>query len=252
MKLNDDILSAVRKAIDYYGNTSQFAQKVGVSHSTVHFWLSGKTGNISGSIWDKKLRRKLRPFMTDPENSSLPLSIHEPTGQYLKSKKTARSAAGPDDSPEDRSVPAVGLSSMDRLDITMQSPVSFVRTEATEKVIFANSVTEYSFALLLDRPEYCPGLPLGTPVLIIGGDYAENDDIVVAHTRRPARLCFARYVRDGAMTRLIPLNPDFAPMEWNNHENAEKVFWLFPVREINIELGSFKWIGSSLIRKDPK
>jgi|GEM_PF-1400701 len=249
MKLNENILSAIRKAIDYYGNTSQFAQKVGVSHSTVLFWLSGKTGNISGSIWDKKLRRKLRPFLTEPENPLHAMTVHEQPGSYLKSDKSTVESENDSVCGQTRKVPAIAFSGMDRLDITLQSPVSFVRAESDCEVIFANPVTAYSFALLLDRPEYCPSLPLGTPVLITGEDYVEPGDIVVVRTRHPARLCIARYDRDDNRTRLVPLNPGISPMEWNNHENAEKVFWLFPVREINIDLGSFRWTGSSLIRK---
>ena len=242
MKLNDNIRDAIRKAIDYYGNTSQFAKKVGISHSTILFWLKGKTCNISGSIWDKKLRRKLRPFM-EPETPPKPLAVHDPRSNYrADGKDTMEKQLG-------KKIPALAFSKMDHLDITLQSPVSFVRAEAEDEAVFANPVTAYSFALLLDRPEYCPALPLGTPVLITGEDYAEPGDIVVARTRHPARLCFARYDRDASRTRLIPLNPKLSPMEWENDENAEKVFWLFPVREIAIDLGSFQWIGASLVRK---
>ncbi|MBO4647673.1 MAG: hypothetical protein J5806_05905 [Lentisphaeria bacterium] len=241
MKLNGNILDAIRKAIDYYGNTSQFAKKVGISHSTILFWLNGKTTNISGSIWDKKLRRKLRPFMTEPEPPPKPIAVHDPQTKY------GSGAKGEPVQQFGKKIPALPFSQMDHLDITLQSPVSFVRSEMEAEAVFANPVTDYSFALLLDKAEYCPALPLGTPVLITGEDYAEPGDIVVARTRHPARLCFARYDRDGSRTRLIPLNPKLSPMEWDNHENAEKVFWLFPVREIAIDLGSFQWIGSSLV-----
>ena len=50
MKLNAEILDAIHRAVDYYGNTSQFAKEIGVAHSTVLFWLSGKTSNINGTI----------------------------------------------------------------------------------------------------------------------------------------------------------------------------------------------------------
>ena len=244
MKLTNNILDAIRKAIDYYGNTSQFAKKVGISHSTILFWITGKTANISDSIWEKKLRRKLRPFMSEPETPPKPIAVHDPRSRYRTdgSKETEKQSG--------KKIPALAFSEMDRLDITLQSPVSFVRAEAKAEAVFAHPVTDYSFALLLDKPEYCPSLPLGTPVLITGEDYAEPGDIVVARTRHPARLCFARYDRDDTRTRLLPLNPKLSPMEWDNHENAEKVFWLFPVREIAIDLGSFQWIGTSLVPRN--
>ena len=70
MKLNPEILDAIRKAVVYYGNTSQFAKKIGVAHSTVLFWLSGKTANINGTIWEKRVRRVLREFMNSKPSSS--------------------------------------------------------------------------------------------------------------------------------------------------------------------------------------
>ncbi len=66
MKITPSVIDAINKATNYYGNVSQLAKNMGVAHSTVLFWLSGKTSNISGHLWMTKIRPVLAPFM-DPD-----------------------------------------------------------------------------------------------------------------------------------------------------------------------------------------
>ena len=245
MKLTPDIKEAIRQAVDHYGNTSQFARKIGVAHSTVLFWLSGKTANISGTIWNSKLRRELSKFMPKTERQTEISRIRDSHSSYV----AAPAAESPVQEKMNRKIPVVNLSMMNEFDITMQSPVSFARKHCIEEAGFANSCTDFSFALLLDKMEYCPSLPLGARLLIRGGDYAEDGDLVVVKTRNPAKLIFCRYCRGNEMIRLVPMNPKHSALEWKNECNAEKVFWIFPVKEISINLDSHCWKDNVLIRK---
>lgn len=63
MRITPEIASAIEKAIERYGNVSHFAKSLGIAHSTVLFWLSGKTASVSGDIWMRKLKPALEPFM---------------------------------------------------------------------------------------------------------------------------------------------------------------------------------------------
>ena len=63
MKITPEIMQALEKAIDHHGNVSQFAKHVGLAHSTILFWKSGKTTSISGNVWANKLRPALIPFI---------------------------------------------------------------------------------------------------------------------------------------------------------------------------------------------
>lgn len=47
MKVTPEILDAIDRASDYYGNITLLAQNLGIAHSTILFWRSGKTTNIS-------------------------------------------------------------------------------------------------------------------------------------------------------------------------------------------------------------
>ena len=244
MKLNPEILEAIRNAVEHYGNTSQFAKEIGVAHSTVLFWLSGKTSNINSTIWDKRVRRVLRKFMPAP--ASKLSALHDQPGSF----STNQIAAPMVEKERVRKVPAILLSKMNDFDITMQAPVSFVRQNSIAEVPFANECTDYSFALLLDDPKFCPELPIGSRLLIRGTDYADDGDIVIGKTRAPARLFFSRLHRsEDGMTRLEPLNPKLPELVWNTGENAEKVFWIFPVNEISINLQSCRWQNNTLVSK---
>lgn len=238
MKITPEILSAIRQAVDFYGNTSQFAKKIGVAHSTVLFWISGKTNNISGTIWDNRVRRELNKFLPKNDRQQLP-RLCESRSEFPLFKKNAEKIPAA----VRQTVPAVNFSLMAELDITMQSPVSFVKKRCSAEVSFASDWTEFSFALLLDKPEYCPRLPLGSRLLIAGGEYAEDDDIVVGKMRSPAaELFICRYHRLEDKIRLQPLNPEQKDLEWDSADNAEKIFWMFPVREISVNLDSSSWV----------
>ena len=236
MKLNPEIVQAIRAAIDYYGTTSQFAKAIGVAHSTVLFWLSGKTTNISGSVWDKKVRRVLTKFMPKTEHTGR-LKLQETAQEYSSN----RNSSADTQNRVGRKVPAIPLSKIADIDITMTLPVSFVRTRMTCEIPFANAVSEFSFALILDQPDFCPCLPLGSAILIGGFDYAKDGDLVVGKTRKTERLFLCRYHHAGTRISLVPMDSKQPVMEWDETENAEKVFWIFPVKEISINLNSCVW-----------
>lgn len=244
MKLTPEILEAIRRAVDHYGNISQFAKEIGVAHSTVLFWLSGKTSTIHGTIWKKRVGRVLRKFMPPPAGQSV--TLHDPAAAFGHTH-----AAGQPDKNPARKVPAVPLSCMIDCDITIQSPSTFARQNAVADVSFANDCTEFSFALILDDPKFCPGIPLGSRLLICGSNYADDGDIVIGKTRDPAKLFLARLHRspDGK-TRLEPLNPKLPEKRWDTSENAENVFWIFPVSEISIDLNACRWQQDKLVEKN--
>ena len=204
--------------------------------------MNGKTRNISGTVWDSKVRRVIRQFMPDtiqdPRRPYLPQSQLEPG----KVEPTVRQ-------PVPTAIPALEFSQMNWVDTTLQSPVSFARDRGTEEIPLSEICPDSDFLLILDRPDICPGLPVGTRLLVSCGNYAQDGDIVIGKTRQPAELFLCRCQRTDDRIRLTPLNPDLPAMEWLNQENAEKVFWIFPVRKILIDLENHRWEKSALVPK---
>ena len=244
MKLTPEIREAIRKAIDHYGNISQFAKKIGVAHSTVLFWLNEKTSNINETSWEKRVRRVLREFMNPKQSSAA-----APRDTLQDSRSPFASGLESAENYNLRAIPAIDFTRMCDFDPTMQSPVSFIKKCGLEMIPFANRCSDCSFGLVLDKAEYWPTLPLGTRLLISGCDYAENGDIVVGKLRHPAKLFCCRCFRNEDRTRLEPLNSDLPAMDWPNSENAEKMLWIFPVKEISINLSDSCWTGNTLSKR---
>ena len=237
MKLNDEILEALKRAIRHYGNTSQFADHIGVAHRTVLFWLSGKTTNISGKIWTNHLRRELRAFMNEPQDrymvreEILPFSDFEKRG------------------PVNREVCMAKISDMIDFDATVESPVSFVKAHSVAKSSFSSGKMESFFALELDKPLAGPFLPKGAKLLLPGSDYAQDGDVVVGKLRNTVTLIIGRYHREGDKIRLTPLDKSQPVLEWSVSENAEKIFWMYPVEEIVIDLLKNRWDEEGLVQR---
>lgn len=237
MKLNDEILAALKRAIKHYGNTSQFADHIGVAHSTVLFWLSGKTSNISGKIWTGSLRRELRSFMKEPQDDRL--MVREDTVTF----SDLRANTG-------RDIAMAKYSAMKDFDSTVESPVSFVREHAVSSSTFTNGKMDSFFALELDEDAAGSVLPKGTKLLLSGFDYAQDGDIVICKRRNPSELVIGRYQKIKSMIRLTPLDTKRPSVEWLAAENPEKIFWMYPVEEIIIDLLKKRWTETGLENRE--
>ena len=62
--MTPELVELIDKAIDAHGNVTQLAKSMGIAHTTVLFWKSGKTKRISGKVWANKVRPALAGFMT--------------------------------------------------------------------------------------------------------------------------------------------------------------------------------------------
>ena len=52
MVITESIQKAIQSAIAKCGSLLSFSRSVGVSHTTVSFWLSGRTRKINSTVWD--------------------------------------------------------------------------------------------------------------------------------------------------------------------------------------------------------
>ncbi len=239
MKLTPEILNALRLAIEHYGNTSQFAKHVGIAHSTVLFWLSGKTSNISGHIWVSKIRRELKNFMNEPEDRHFGYAVREEQEPYRKRMSEQ----------ECNRAPLATFTEILGFDSTLESASAYAKRQGERFAFFANSVKDSYFALKVDSSDLCPMFPIGTVMLVAGGEYAQDGDIVVGKLRNPGSVILCKYTRSEDAIQLTPLNGKKKSMQWNNKDNAENMVWLYPVLEININLLNRKWENGELVEK---
>lgn len=54
-KVDDRIRCALRQSADRCGSILALSRLIGVSHSTILFWLNGRVQNISSDIWNRKV-----------------------------------------------------------------------------------------------------------------------------------------------------------------------------------------------------
>ena len=69
MVITESIQKAIQSAIDKCGRMLSFSRLVGVSHTTVAFWLNGRTRKINSTVWDN-LHPLIREYLDSrhPDN----------------------------------------------------------------------------------------------------------------------------------------------------------------------------------------
>ena len=237
MKVTPEILAAIDGAIEHYGNITQFAKHLGIAHSTILFWKSGKTANISGQLWINKLRHELRPFMHSASDRSR-FTLREDSMPYASEQPFRSNKA-----------PLVTFSQIVDFDPTIESPSTFAANLGGKSVLFAREVKSGYFALELDESAKCGTFPFGTVFLVASGEYAQNGDTVVARLRDTGEIVIRHYLREENRVKLSPVNGNGRTYEWEARDNSSHIVWMYPVIEINLDLSAYRWVRDRLVAK---
>ena len=237
MKVTPEILVAIDNAIEHYGNITQFAKHLGIAHSTILFWKSGKTSNISGQLWINKLRHELKPFMHPSPDQSRFL-VREDSMPYTAEHSVKVNKA-----------PLATFSQIADFDPTIESPFTFAMNLGGKSVLFAREVKQGYFALELDETAKCGGFPLGSVLLVASGEYARNGDTVVAKLRDSNEIVIRHYTRENNHVKLSSVNGNDKTYEWDTKNNSSYIVWMYPVLEINLDLAGYRWEKDRLVAK---
>lgn len=247
-KITQNMIDALEKAVDCYGNVSQLAKKMGIAHSTVLFWMSGKTRNISGRLWIEKIRPVLLPFMDrasvrdllPPRNLQAYLAA-EPMADYHRegASPSAGEAAGAGTSPvqpeyKGNSANVISFAQLADYDPALDLIGQYVKDNSSGKAIFAHEVKNGYFALQVDDTVSYGKLPLGTYLLVAGMELAQNSDTVVAKIRETAQIVVCTYTREGSRITLTPFDSGKQSISWDFKEKPGFLFWMYPVIEANL------------------
>ncbi len=244
MKVTPEILDAIDRASDYYGNITLLAQHLGIAHSTILFWRSGKTTNISGKLWIEKIHQKLKPFM--------PGGIHYKEMESLNAAKYQlrddRASYGSEQiSKENPDVPITAFKDFTDFDPLVESPVDFTKKHPAPSgsMKFACEVKDGYFALSSDA-SVKSSFPDGTAFLIAWGEYPRDGGVVAAKLRDSGQILIAHFRKQDGQIRLHPLAGKKA-YEWPAKENSMNLLWMYPVYEIRIDLAANKWEENALL-----
>lgn len=222
-----EIQSALDKLIQQQGSVYKLARELGVAHSTILFWKSGKTTKISAQLWQNKLKFLLRPFLTD--SSSAPAYIRETAAEY-------------------GSVPQsfylVGLQKMGEFDPNVESALSYVTRNSVGQGYFSNIGGKTVFALLVDLEDFAPLFPAGTILLAESGRPACDGEVVLVKFREEAfpKAMIFRVTEEEFS--LVPFAGDTGSRSytWSKGTNSLSfIDWQFPLIESSLKLTSRRW-----------
>lgn len=238
MKINEQILKAIERAVEESGNAYQLSLKLGISHSTVLFWLSGKTRNINGDIWFNRLepilRKHLREIAPDVKYPVASISLAEDHIPYKAQNEVTAL-------PHMNEAPVISFAQAAGFDPALEPFDEFAKGCSSETAIFANEVKGGYFALRVEGDSMSPEFPQGTVILVAGGEFPQRGDTVVAKIRSTGQVIVKQYSRKDNLIHLDSINPDGQNFEWNCKENPGYLDWMYPVIEANINLRKQRW-----------
>lgn len=264
MKITPAITAALRRAINYYGNVSQLASAIGVAHSTVLFWVNGKTTDMSGKLWTGKIRPVLAPFLSQEHFQEMGLVSYQPprpSGSYMvfqenpvmpyvpglrdgyeANNDTQQHGAEANNNTQQQQtnyvrkpVPVVPFSALSKLDPTIDPIQHFLKENRTGKTCFSQEVRNGSFGVRMGK-EYETLFHQGTDLLISTEDYPEYHNFVLARIRETGDVVIRRYEREGDMISLISPVEGGKDYSWNCSDSLGFLLWWYPVMEAVLNL----------------
>ncbi len=247
MKITPQILAAVQRAVEHYGNTSQVAKAIGVAHSTVFFWLNGKTTSMSGKLWQSRILPVLAPFLQYEAEGNViygessysadkPLFLREDGRPYYAfggaGQRISKEYFEPDRK-EPEKLPVIRLSDLEQFDPAADSVRKFIKQKCFTKTEYPGCSAQFHFVVRLEN-EY-PGVFLpGTDLLINTEEYPDNHSIVLARIRETGELVLGRYTRVGSEITIIPLRQDAPEISWDCAEAFGYTLWSFQMLEAKL------------------
>lgn len=229
MKITPEILDALDRAISDTGSIYKFAKALGVSHSTVFFWKTGRTASINRQSW-KTLRKILKPYLAQPSLSfeevgeKTPLMIREERAPY-GSKPSA--------------YPLVAGRKLVFFDPMVRSAAAFVREHSFGQFYFNAVSGVTAFALRVDDTLSNEIFTRESTLLVESGRPPVSGELVIAKRRGIDEILFYTFLQEENAYRLVPYGKSHAePLRWESSISSSGILdWIYPVLEANIPFG---------------
>lgn len=198
MVITESIQQAIQTAVEKSGSLLSFAHSVGVSHTTVSYWLNGRTRKINSTVW-----RNLQPLISehlDPSESiSYPCGVTAAgnTGYALREQTASYGALR-------SSAPLLRLDDLADFDPQIDSIEEVLHKKTQSSVTFTSMVRPGYFAVEIGRNQ-SGFFPAGTRLLLRWPDAPGNGDTVLVKLRERNEFLFAVYTRKAGEVVLTPL-----------------------------------------------
>ena len=220
MVITESIQKAIQSAIAKCGSLLSFSRLVGVSHTTVAYWLSGRTRKINTTVWDNLhplIQEFLEPGSGESAYPSEPKAAGSPA--YVLHEKS-------------QSVPAplLQLDDLKDFDPQIDSIEEIIRKKSKRVVSFTSPVQAGFFAVEIDKKR-SGFFPVGTRLLLRGLDAPGDGDTVLVKLRNKKEYLFAVYSRKDEDVVLKLLRNAAEERRIPREEFHNVCCWIVPIRE---------------------
>lgn len=228
MKITPEILTALERAISESGSIYKLARELGISHSTIFFWRTGRTTNINRKTWNSCLRKKLRPYLSAPvfpdeqdENAPLTYMVKEERASYGE---------------RPNAYPLVTFKKLAYFDPHIKSTPAFVRDHSMGTFHFVSIAGVTAFALRMDETSKNKIFTSGSTLLVESGRPPVSGEVVIAKCKEMTHAQFYTFKQEGSSYQLLPFGTEEDKnVQWEQTAPSSCFLdWIFPVLEANI------------------
>lgn len=233
MKVTPEILAALELAINDSGSIYKLAKELGISHSTIFFWRSGRTVNINHKTWSGGLRKKLRPYLSSPNACGNEEDNEGTPGMNMVKEPRALYGERP------KSFPLVTFRNLAFFDPNVRSTASFVQAYSLGNFYFVSGGGVTAFALRIDESINNDILKNGSTLLVECGRPPFNAELVLVKSKGAGLPQFYTFRQDESSYSLIPYgNKEEKLLRWDLAAPSSGILdWIYPVLEANIHFG---------------
>jgi len=230
MVISDSIRQAIESAIKQSGSSLSFAQSIGVSHTTVSYWLNGRTRKINTTIWNN-LRPLIEGYLGDADRPSFTYPEYKPVRERVHVLRESHMQYHTGvQKPAVRKAPLLSFADLMDFDPAFDSVERLAEEKSLSMADFTSAVAPGQFAVTVDE-EHAGFFHPGAVVLLAWREVPYENDVVLVKFREKGFL-FARYGRKGESIVLTPLqNGSGRPVTLTKGKFHSVCAWIAPVRE---------------------
>lgn len=234
IKITDEIRKAIREAAGEFGSILRFSRELGIAHSTVLFWLSGKTRSIDMEIRTYKLYPALEPYLSDPR-----YKLQAKTFQMISPGHHRRNERKQFGVPQihARQIPLLSMEMLKKINPMYSSMYDFVTENAEGMQLFACSDHCRYFALHIAHDnigiEY---MGHDMYALISIDDLSRNNDFVIAREAGSGDIVFRKFCKENDIVTLKEFSGSGKEKSWNCLEERTFLEWIYPICQIKFDI----------------